>query len=256
MAKKKDERNREIYHAVNPDLFNNQEKISVCLIGCGGTGSHILTRLALLNYALLEMDYKGLDVIVYDDDIVEQNNIGRQMFTKSNIGENKAKCAVGKINMAFGYNWQAIDKKFKTDLSYNIVITAVDNIKTRKNIESQFFKLSKSNRHINKRPIYWIDAGNGKDFGQVVITDVEHTLMNIFDISDNIEADDKNIEVQGVGCSYADKLQEQGLFVNTDMAQIVGSILETMFIDRVLFYNVVYSNLKTMQRISALKFAL
>lgn len=257
MAKNKKAKEQKSYHEIRPDFFNEEEKISVHLIGCGGNGSHILTRLALLNYALLKMDFLGLDVTVFDNDIVEENNVGRQMFTLSNIGENKAVCAVGKINMSFGYDWKAVSEKYNPERGSNILITAVDNVETRRFVKSRFYSQNykKYHRHVNQKYMYWIDCGNGKDFGQVVVSDAKKELQNIFDISPNIKDDSENMELQGAGCSYADKLSEQGLFINTDMAQIVGSILEKMFMDRLLTFNVVYSNLRTMQRSSALKFA-
>ena len=43
---------------------------------------------------------QGLNVTVYDPDVVTQFNIGRQLFYQTDLGQNKALCLVGRVNMA------------------------------------------------------------------------------------------------------------------------------------------------------------
>lgn len=209
----------------------------------------------MLNHALERMDHKGLEVHVIDDDIVEENNVGRQMFTYPDIGDHKARAAVSKINMAYGLDWSCELVKFNENQLYaDIVITAVDNVATRRKVNKCFYMGNKIHGHIQNRRKYWIDCGNGRDFGQVVLSDHGHTLANIFDLDPDLKDTMDDVEVQGRGCSYADGLQEQGLFINTEMAQIAVTMLERMLADRYIRYNVVYSNLATMSKSSMLKF--
>ena len=81
-----------------PYFINGQHRITISLIGAGGNGSLILTKLARLNEALIHLDHPGLYVYVTDFDIVEQHNIGRQLFTKGDVGSFKADCLISKIN--------------------------------------------------------------------------------------------------------------------------------------------------------------
>jgi len=66
---------------VRPELFGDFHEVTITVIGCGGTGSLLLARLARVHYALLKIGRKGLQVNVIDDDIVEEHNVGRQMST-------------------------------------------------------------------------------------------------------------------------------------------------------------------------------
>jgi len=95
---------------------------------------------------------------------------------------------------------------------------------------------------------YWIDCGNGKDFGQVALFDVEEKLQWFEELFPNIENDANNIIEQGVGCSYEDKLQEQDLFINDEIAVIASDMLWKMLYRRQLNHNVVFTNKDTMER--------
>ena len=77
----------------------------------------------------------GLSVTLYDPDIVSGTNIGRQLFSDSDIGLNKAKCLITRVNNFFGNDWRAVPgifptvlKKARRDDMANITITCTDNI--------------------------------------------------------------------------------------------------------------------------------
>lgn len=235
--------------AIEPKFYLNLHPITVSLVGCGGTGSLIATRLARVDYAMRQMGMKGLSVLALDDDIIEPFNVGRQMFVPEDVGDYKSECIISKINQSFQLNWNAQMEKATTEdqICSNFVITAVDNVETRKKIHDHFYKKNQD-AHIYQKKYYWIDCGNGKDFGQVVLSDHDNTLKNIFDISPNIKEQEKNVEVQGVGCSYEDKLNEQDLFINDEIAIIATEMVWRMLKDRFIDYNVVFSNKKTMER--------
>jgi molybdopterin/thiamine biosynthesis adenylyltransferase len=63
-------------------------RVAVTLVGCGGTGSHIASGLVALQAALDERDII-LDAVLMDPDIVEQKNVGRQLFAFADIGKPK-----------------------------------------------------------------------------------------------------------------------------------------------------------------------
>ena len=54
------------------------------LIGAGGTGSQVLTALARMNHALTELNHAGLSVRLWDDDVITEANLGRQLLQKVN----------------------------------------------------------------------------------------------------------------------------------------------------------------------------
>ena len=95
-------------HYIDNYLINPQHPVTVNLIGAGGTGSQVLTCLARLDTALRGLGHPGLFITVYDSDIVTEANIGRQLFSPSDIGLNKAQCLVTRMNNFFGNDWKAV----------------------------------------------------------------------------------------------------------------------------------------------------
>jgi molybdopterin/thiamine biosynthesis adenylyltransferase len=69
-------------HFADNSLLNPTNPISVNLIGAGGTGSKVLTALMEMNHSLIELGHAGLQVRLWDDDIVTSANLGRQRFAE------------------------------------------------------------------------------------------------------------------------------------------------------------------------------
>ena len=124
-------------HYIDNYLIDPQHPVTVNLIGAGGTGSQVLTCLARLDVTLRALGPPGLSVTLYDPDIVSGTNIGRQLFSDSDIGLNKAKCLITRVNNFFGNDWKAeprpypsVLKEVKRDEIANITVTCTDNIKS------------------------------------------------------------------------------------------------------------------------------
>src|ERR1039457_5234490 len=98
-------------HTVRQGILTS--KCSVVLIGCGGTGSQVLSGLARLHLSLIALGHPGLDVHAYDPDTVSNSNVGRQLFAQSDVGLNKASVLVNRLNMYYGLSWKATPSKFK-----------------------------------------------------------------------------------------------------------------------------------------------
>ena len=170
-------------HLSSVTLKENYD-IDVVLIGCGGTGSQMLTGLAqmhatirALNHeALLTQDpaaacrCRGLRVTVYDPDVVTQFNVGRQLFYEADLGMNKALCLVSRVNMAYGTQWVAVPEEYldqagsTRSLSTQIVISCTDTAKSRRELHTYLWKHSQS-----LRTHYWLDCANLATVGQVVL---------------------------------------------------------------------------------------
>ena len=147
--------------------------IEVNLIGAGGTGSQVLTSLARINCALIQLGHPGLHVTVIDDDVVTPSNLGRQLFAPTEIGLNKAFVLTTRINRFFGLDWDAVREQYPYDgcATANITITCVDNVKARIQIGKHLRK-NKNGSEGDKdytTPYYWLDFGNTTDTGQVVL---------------------------------------------------------------------------------------
>src|SRR4051812_18029802 len=72
------------------------------IIGCGGVGSAMLPSLCLLK--------KPAEIMLVDGDTVEEKNLNRQMFDKSQVGANKAKALAERFKCGFLPEWFARGK--------------------------------------------------------------------------------------------------------------------------------------------------
>jgi len=242
-------------HYTEQYLLSPQHPVTVALIGCGGTGSSVLTGLARLDAALIMLGHPGLFVAVYDPDIVEEHNIGRQMFSPSDVGHSKAAILTSRINRAYGLNWDSVPAKYcEQDDRMNIMITCVDNAKTRMEIQEMLH--SESGNGYRYRPYqkhyYWLDFGNSKSSGQVVIGTVREieqqnggkpTLPTIIELYGKQLTDDP----QEPSCSFAASLQHQDLFINSTLANLGLNLLWSMFRDMKLTIHGFFLNLSPLQ---------
>ena len=149
-------------HYVHPSIVSGRRPIDIALIGAGGTGSQVLSGLARMNQALKALGSPGLHVRVFDGDSVSPSNVGRQLFSPSDVGKNKAVVLVTRLNMFFGTNWEAYAFNVSKGLRLpgGIMISAVDNVEARYLVRD----IGK-----NSRIVYWVDTGNTANTGQVVL---------------------------------------------------------------------------------------
>lgn len=245
-------------HYTAPYLLNPQHRISVALIGVGGTGSQVLTHLARINEGLLSMNHPGLHVTSYDHDIVTEANIGRQAFSSADLLLNKAIVITTRINRWFGNDWNAVPEKYNGQPA-NIIISCVDTAKGRIEI-SKLIGTNKQNQR-NVEPYeykyYWLDFGNSRDTGQVIlgtIGDIKQPnsekyqpiglLKNVVKYFPNLrkikEAD------QGPSCSLAESINKQDLFINSTLSNLGCNILWKLFINGRIDFQGAYLNLNTL----------
>jgi PRTRC genetic system ThiF family protein len=253
-------------HYTDKYLLNPSHPVTVNLIGVGGTGSQVLTALARIDHALYKLGHPGLHVRAYDPDIVAESNLGRQLFSESDLGVNKADVFVTRVNRFFGLSWEAIPEKAQLNDSIchelaNITITCVDTLQSRIDL---YQALNESNTHqsTENRPIYWMDFGNTQKTGQVVlgsirqikqpnIQDVEtvSTLKTIGELHDLSNVKDKD---SGPSCSLAEALTKQDLFINSTLAQIGCAILWKLLSSGSIDHHGAYLNLESMN-VNAIK---
>lgn len=151
--------------------------ITVALVGCGGTGSHIAQALARLA-AHLRARREDLRLIFVDGDQVEERNVGRQLFTPGDIGHNKAQVLAARFNRMFGLGIEALDEMATVDRlaaiggisrkhggvrqeSLGLLIGAVDTATARRSLHGA----------LRQQPCWslWLDCGNHEDAGQILV---------------------------------------------------------------------------------------
>ena len=226
-----------MHHNIKPSLL--ESVVNVVLIGAGGTGSHMLTGLAQLHHAMLALGHPGgLNVTVYDDDVVSVTNVGRQMFFPSDVGHNKADVLVNRINMAMGVNWRSVPDRFEKTVAHtDLVIGCVDNRATRKFLHGQK----------PWSPIYWLDMGNMQSGGQIILGEIGRgkSLPNVGDLFPETIDDSLDAVDDTPSCSMAEALEKQSLFINRGMALFGLNLLSELFRFGQIDYHGVFVNLKT-----------
>lgn len=245
-------------HNVPAYFLNPTHPITVNLIGCGGTGSHMLTKLAQLNHALLELDHPGITVVAFDADTVSPANIGRQAFLASDIGQNKATTLITRINRAFGLNWIAIPKNFNSsqlenDMNLsNITISCVDKGSTRMKISKLCRRGAKNEYRDYLKPYYWIDLGNDRHIGQVILGTITKVPQPNNDMKASLPTVEKVFPDLGQydveskpSCSVRESLQTQDLCINAMMAEWGKKLLWSLFRDIRIQYHGVFVNLNS-----------
>ncbi len=244
-----------IKHYAPAYFMNPVHKIKVVIVGAGGTGSQVLTSLARINSTLIALDHPGLHVVIMDPDTVSASNIGRQLFSPSDIGRFKTDVLIERINRFFGLNWESMPIKFTKKIWGNILITCVDNMHSRIEILNEFkIGLSKKSRYDNTTLYYWMDFGNANKIGQVVLGSIDipqqglkdsnGLLPTIFDLFPSFAT--QVTEDNEPSCSVAEAIERQDLFVNSILAQLGCDILWKLLKDQVIDVHGVFMNLETM----------
>ena len=135
---------------------------AVTLVGCGGTGGFVAE-------GLCRMLAHQVDLILVDHDRVEERNLLRQNFYPGEVGRFKSQAlaerlathyrrAVGWTVTPFGESYR---RYYPPEVARSpIVVGCVDNAQAREGIAQTLANYSSR---------WWVDAGNGENWGQVLI---------------------------------------------------------------------------------------
>jgi PRTRC genetic system ThiF family protein len=232
---------------VIPDRLLTIQPLRVALVGVGGTGSEMASNLVHLHYALRAHGYGGLDVTLFDPDVVSESNIVRQRYHPGDIGAPKAEILASRINASCGFAWRAVVARFEGDRArtgWDIVISCVDTRAARKKLHQAAFADRFSPWTL------WMDLGNDATIGQVILGTPRgkskkraHDLpcaTELFpDLMDTSVADN-----DAPSCSALDALAKQDLMVNKMVATLATDLLWRLFRDGSLTEHARFFDLK------------
>lgn len=145
-----------------------KEPNSICVVGAGGNGAQFINGLARMVLSLRALGHPGFSVSLFDNDLVSEANIGRQLYSTSDIGTPKAIVLVNRINAYYGLNFQAIPTKWvahgphshPAEPYVSLIVGCVDSNAARRDIE---YAVARGSHR------YWLDMGNSTRSGQVVL---------------------------------------------------------------------------------------
>ena len=259
-----------------PHKKNNPAGFHIMVVGTGGTGGYLVRDLSRFIYALKEKgDSRQFSITLIDGDVVEQKNVLRQNFTPRDVGKHKAEVLARRHANAFGIEINCVNEMATYallnglhDSSYssnvpiqNIVIGCVDNHEARRAI----FQYSQS-----KNNVYWLDSGNEKKSGQVVLgygrTNVNsynrwytpernttYNMPNVIDLYPEI-ADPKEDEVpvEKSSCAEAAMVETQTIQVNITAANVVFNFVSQILMEQPITINSVEFNTKNLTNVAHL----
>ena len=220
-------------HFTDNSLLNPTNPILINVMGAGGTGSKVLTALMEMNHSLIELGHAGLQIRLWDDDVITQANLGRQRFAECEIGLYKSVALINRANRFSGTNWKAETVKFEKDrldklpenAGASIYISCVDSVKARFGI-ADILNILNNGKAYSNRPRYWLDFGNSQHTGQVLLSTIGtikqpnsekyETVESLPFITDEFGELLKQSEQQDdtPSCSLAEALEKQELFIN------------------------------------------
>ncbi|MHC1701462.1 MAG: PRTRC system ThiF family protein [Humidesulfovibrio sp.] len=176
-------------------------------------------------------------------DRVSASNVGRQSFSPGDVGQYKAAVLVTRVNRFFGLDWEdlpvALGSKKPEQLDWlrhgllEVVISCVDSGRARR-------KIGQALKGWLKDPSYWLDFGNSRSTGQVILgttrlvdqgdqgwpdrgwADGLGLLPTVLDLYPDIEASDDDAEPS---CGMAEALARQDLYMNATLADFGLSLL-------------------------------
>ncbi|WP_343657961.1 PRTRC system ThiF family protein [Chryseobacterium sp.] len=232
-------------HFLDNYLLSPTNPIRVNVIGAGGTGSKFMTALMEINHSLLELDHPGLDVHLWDDDIITASNIGRQRFADSEKNLYKSQAIINRLNRWAGTSWKAETKKFQRDsdgkipsgAGASIYVSCTDTVASRIEISEIINLLSDGYGFHRDKGRYWLDLGNTKFSGQGLLSTIgkieqptskkfktfEKLPSIIEEYGEIIQNSEQNDDTPS--CSLAESLARQDLFINSTIAQLGASLL-------------------------------
>lgn len=219
-------------HRLKGQLLRNP--ISIAVVGCGGTGSAVISGLPYLHHALFAGGHpSGLKAYAIDGDRVSETNCVRQPFTTSEIGLYKAHVLIQRLNIFWGLDWMGIPTYVRHGRDVpevDFLISCVDTRAARQTLARIVRLKTRCFR-------YWLDLGNNASSGQFVLGEPlrpnrKGTAMRLPCVDElfpqivNPELDARDTLP---ACSAAESLIRQEPYINSMLAHHALGMLARLF---------------------------
>lgn len=235
-----------------PVRLAEYRSLRIIQVGCGGTGSH-LARMTAACAAAVRDRGETVELIFCDHDIVETKNVPRQLFATSDIGRPKAEVIASRYAAAWGLA-ATIDRSpfsaanyglggYWHDRTLTVIVGAVDNAAARR----EMARACESNREGAPPAVWWIDAGNSADSGQVLVgTDTKRPPLRgsvqlgavwrlpapSLVAPDLLQARDEELAGSKLSCAELVAANLQSQTVNAWAATVAGDTLYRLLVSR------------------------
>jgi len=237
------------------------------VVGAGGTGSFAVPAIARLTHELKHQHNKHVELLIIDPDVVENGNIPRSNFCFAEVGRYKAQTLAERVAAAWGIETSFSCERFDPEKhlksstseyrSLTFIVGCVDNYMARREIHRA---LDEFRNYGDQSRIWWIDGGNGKSSGQVLLGSTTKCLKpdQYFTGTSICRAlpapslqhpdllEPERIQVKSdVSCPDRIRLGVQGLNVNQRVAIEMAEMLSSLLLTRTLKRFAVYFDLES-----------
>lgn len=237
------------------------------VVGAGGTGSFVVPAIARLIYELKQQQNKSAEILIVDPDVVENGNIPRSNFCFAEVGRYKAQTLAERVSTAWGIETSFSCERFDADKhlkssnsdyrNLTIIVGCVDNHLARGEMHRA---LEEFRSYGDTSRLWWIDGGNGRTSGQVLLGSTTKPLKpeQYFTgtsicralPSPSLQHTDllqpEKIKTKGnESCPERVRLGEQGLNINQRVAIEMAEMLSSMLLTRTLKRFAVYFELES-----------
>ena len=225
-------------HLIDTELLNR--RVQVHLVGVGGNGAQMAACLARLDIAMKALGHPcGLHVRAFDGDRVSEANVGRQLYSKADVGRFKSVVTIHRLNQFYGLDWDAHPFPYEEHpdgrhgrLDGDIVVSCVDTRGARRAIHARLFE-EYSNCY------YWLDLGNREATANCVLGEPPRSygrkraesaprLPCVTELFREL-LDESIAEDNRPSCSTRMSLAAQGLFVNDVVVRFAAQLLYELF---------------------------
>src|ERR1700719_4497677 len=132
-------------HLIDAELLNR--RVQVHLIGVGGNGAQMAACLARLDVAMKALGHPcGLHVKAFDADRVSEANVGRQLYSRADIGRFKALVTINRLKQFYGLDWDGYPFRYEQyprgeyrGLDPDMVVSCVDTRSALRAIHRRLF---------------------------------------------------------------------------------------------------------------------
>lgn len=210
---------------------------NITIVGLGGTGAQVARIVGRMAYDRQRAGQSVPEITLIDPDVIEAQNVGRQLFAPAEVGQPKAAVIGRRLNLALGLAVRWIPEKVDAKRHFDhygggLILSCVDNHEARQQL------------HATRGVL--VSAGNHEDSGQVIIGDLRDPVA-MRNYLDNLKPGEETfahlptagllfpellepepeplIQVEtppGASCAELVAAGSQHLLVNDFMAAIVG----------------------------------
>jgi PRTRC genetic system ThiF family protein len=221
---------------------------TIVVVGCGGTGGFVAESVCRLLLG------KRANLYFVDPDRVEPHNVARQAFDAADVGHFKAQVLAERLARRFhrevGYSVCPYDREVHSEVfgharsRLNLVIGCVDNVAARRALAATLEERPGYYPSPGApSPIWWLDAGNGRNSGQILIgnaTRPEHLRCAFLPSmsrcrvlpAPSVQRPDLLDALPGPSprpdCAEAVAVGDQGPTINQVVAAVVASYVEKL----------------------------